>query len=69
MPLPTPRWVISSPSHMTSAVPAVIVSTMSATFGAGERCPVGRRRKPAAAGLWNRNTSPVDCRSARTTVT
>ena len=25
MPLPMPRWVISSPSHMTSAVPAVQV--------------------------------------------
>jgi hypothetical protein len=34
MPLPTPRCVISSPSHMISAVPAVIVSTISATFGA-----------------------------------
>ncbi len=32
MPLPTPRWVMSSPSHMTKAVPAVIVSTMSPTF-------------------------------------
>ena len=34
MPLPTPRWVMSSPSHMTMAVPAVIVRTISATFGA-----------------------------------
>ena len=23
MPLPTPRWVISSPSHISSVVPAV----------------------------------------------
>ena len=30
MPLPMPRWVMSSPSHMTIAVPAVHVSTMSA---------------------------------------
>ena len=30
MPLPMPRWVISSASHMTSAVPAVQVSTISA---------------------------------------
>ena len=28
MPLPMPRWVMSSPSHMTKAVPAVRVSTM-----------------------------------------
>ena len=28
MPLPTPRSVISSPSHMITAVPAVIVMTM-----------------------------------------
>ena len=25
MPLPMPRWVMSSPSHMTMAVPAVSV--------------------------------------------
>ena len=28
MPLPTPRSVMSSPSHMTMPVPAVMVSTM-----------------------------------------
>ena len=28
MPLPMPRSVISSPSHMITAVPAVIVMTM-----------------------------------------
>ncbi len=32
MPLPMPRWVISSPSHMIRAVPAVIVMTMITTF-------------------------------------
>jgi hypothetical protein len=31
MPLPMPRWVIASPIHMSSAVPAVSVSTMSST--------------------------------------
>ena len=30
MPLPMPRWVMSSPSHITMAVPAVQVRTMSA---------------------------------------
>ncbi len=28
MPLPTPRSVISSPNHMITAVPAVMVITM-----------------------------------------
>jgi hypothetical protein len=28
MPLPTPRWVISSPSHITRVVPAVSVTTI-----------------------------------------
>ena len=31
MPLPTPRFVISSPIHMSSAVPAVSVMTMITT--------------------------------------
>ena len=30
MPLPMPRWVMSSPIHITIAVPAVHVSTISA---------------------------------------
>ena len=34
MPLPMPRWVISSPSHMTSAVPAVHVRMISAALHA-----------------------------------
>ncbi len=33
MPWPTPRWVISSPSHMTTTVPAVMVRTISMTRG------------------------------------
>lgn len=32
IPLPTPLWVISSPSHMTIAVPAVIVMTIKMTL-------------------------------------
>ena len=32
IPLPMPRWVISSPSHMMSAVPAVIVMMMVSTL-------------------------------------
>ena len=33
IPLPTPRWVTSSPIHITTAVPAVMVRTISATWG------------------------------------
>ena len=36
MPWPMPRWVISSASHMTKAVPAVRKSTMKAAEGDGE---------------------------------
>ena len=32
MPLPTPLCVINSPSHMMSAVPAVIVMMIVSTF-------------------------------------
>ena len=28
MPLPMPRWVMSSPIHMTNAVPTVSVNTI-----------------------------------------
>ena len=69
MPFPTPRWVISSPSHMIKAVPAVMISTMNATFEP-VNVPAGKTSgSPDAAGLWNRNTSPVDCSSASTMVT
>ena len=33
MPLPMPRWVISSPIHMSSTVPAVRQSTIRNTWG------------------------------------
>ena len=32
IPFPMPRWVISSPSHMTKHVPVVSVRTMKAAF-------------------------------------
>ncbi len=32
IPLPTPRWVISSPSHISSTVPAVSEITIRNTF-------------------------------------
>ena len=36
MPLPMPRWVMSSPSHMTRTQPAVRHSTMRNTCGASK---------------------------------
>src|ERR1700744_6084395 len=44
MPWPMPRWVMSSPSHMTTTVPAVMVSTMSSTRGTVK---LGTRSVPA----------------------
>ena len=42
MPLPTPRSVISSPSHMTTPVPAVIVMTRVVRVSqSGCRCSRG----------------------------
>ena len=68
MPLPTPRWVMSSPSHMIMAVPAVRVSTIRAMFG-GVKVPCGNGSARPVPPEWNRNTMPVDCRIASTTVT
>ena len=69
MPLPTPRSVISSPSHMMTAVPAVMVSTiveMVKTEESGIRdwlqAPWNRLPDRASA------TIPVDCMIARPTV-
>ena len=64
MPLPTPCSVISSPSHMMTAVPAVIVMTMTrnvlvlwlCSSGSGQFCS----RLPERA----RATMPVACSSA-----
>ncbi len=70
IPLPIPRWVISSPIHMIRAVPAVSVSTISAIRGA---VSVAVNRSSLAPVLGSsrlkRNTSPVDCSNASTIVT
>ena len=66
MPLPTPRSVTNSPSHMTTPVPAVIVITIVASA----------KRLVLYSGLqsatpWNSwplrasATKPADCRIAR----
>ena len=74
MPLPIPRWVMSSPSHMIMAVPAVSVMTISITRAA-PKC--GMRSLPWRAAefprkpplpWWRANTMPVDCIRASATV-
>ncbi len=47
IPLPIPRCVMSSPIHMIIAVPAVMTSTMSATFAA-VNSPGGKMSTPAS---------------------
>ncbi len=70
MPLPTPRSVISSPSHMMTAVPAVMQITIVV---------IVKMESLMISDLvqltpWNslpdlaRATMPVDCRMARPTV-
>ena len=67
MPLPMPRWVISSPSHITIAVPAVQVRTMSAAFHGVEvgdevdalEAGEAERGRPCPGAA--RTRTPVDC--------
>ena len=64
MPLPTPRSVMSSPSHMITAVPAVIVTTITRKVVVLSECSRSRlhcSRLPERASA----TIPVACRSAR----
>ena len=51
MPWPIPRWVISSASHMTKAVPAVMMATMNRP---SQRLNLGMRSmlKPSSASSW-----------------
>ncbi len=65
MPLPTPRSVINSPSHMITAVPAVITMTMTRikkTFWLGINCslqPVNN-----CPGVRASDRIAVDCKIA-----
>ena len=64
MPLPMPRSVISSPSHMITAVPAVIVITMTRKV---EVLVVVQQRQAAAESSWPDRASatmPVACSRA-----
>jgi hypothetical protein len=66
MPLPMPRWVMSSPIHMSSAVPAVRVSTTSRmrpalALPAKRSVLVGLPPLKPPPPFWNRKVRPVDC--------
>ena len=68
MPLPMPRSVISSPSHMITAVPAVMVTTRTRirnrlSSGMMSSGAVGEQPLRAASAMM-----PVDCRTARAIV-
>ncbi len=66
MPLPMPRWVISSPSHIRSTVPAVSEMTIRKTL---PKVSVPTTLVPAA--FWKerkRKTYPMDWANARATV-
>ena len=67
MPLPMPRWVISSPSHMTMTAPTVSVSTTMTTLRSVKvELPAASTGK--APWLRNRKTKPMASMSARTAV-
>ncbi len=73
MPLPMPRWLISSPIHISRAWPAVRVSTTMITRNGVN---TGRTSTPVELPpppsrppppLWKRKARPVDCSSAMAT--
>jgi hypothetical protein len=66
IPLPTPRSVTTSPSHMMSPVPAVsvmIMMRMVAMLSLGTRSEAQLVKRPP--GFRAMATSVVDCRIAR----
>ncbi len=65
MPLPIPRWVISSPIHISTVQPAVSVITIRKTFGK-VRSPI--TLVPPTLCELNRKTKPSDWANASATV-
>jgi hypothetical protein len=55
IPLPIPRWVISSPSHISSVAPAVSAITTKNTL-AKVRSPIGLAPLPRKRLELNRKT-------------
>jgi hypothetical protein len=64
MPLPTPRSVIRSPSHMMIAVPAVMVMTMMTTVRTVSSGMIGRGQLPSSAPERASETTVVALSSA-----
>ena len=64
MPLPIPRSVTCSPSHMMTAVPAVIVTTMIESVKMLESGMTGWVQLPNSCPRSASATIPVDCRIA-----
>ena len=66
IPLPSPRWVISSPSHMTSTQPVVRARTITKTPPNVKLFTIEVLASPAN---WRkRKTYPIDWANARPTV-
>ena len=68
MPLPTPRSVISSPSHMITAVPAVMVMTMTRKVWVPLSCSRGLSQPWSRLPERASATMPVAWSSARPSV-
>ena len=70
IPFPTPRSVMSSPNHMTTAVPAVITITMtSSTHTLSLGMIVSLQPLNSAPGVRASDKIAVDCKMARPMVT
>ena len=65
MPLPTPRSVMSSASHMITAVPAVIVTTMTMNVAVSLLCSSGLSQPWSRLPDRASATMPVAWSSAR----
>jgi hypothetical protein len=59
MPLPTPRSVICSPSHMTKTVPVVSVSTVEATYQPPSGSTSLAWSQRATMKVWNEQSTTV----------
>lgn len=68
MPLPTPRSVMSSPSHMITAVPAVMVTTMTRKVLVLSLCSSGSSQPCSRLPVRASATMPVACSTARPSV-
>ena len=64
MPLPMPRSVICSPSHMITAVPAVMVTTMTRKVSVPLLCSSGLVQPFSSRPDRASATMPVACSSA-----